>query len=415
MRPTLHDCIFGRRQFLTSATATLAAATFIRSARPLPPPTLASVANSKGLLFGSEIGHDVAKDPQFVELVGNQCSIVAPGWVLKWGALRPNPEQFDFQGGDAYVQFAKANHLLARGHTLVWHEALPAWFDSVVNSKNARRILQDHISTVARHYAGKIHSWDVVNEIVQIQDGRPDGLRTNPWLQLMGSDYIEQAFSSAHESDPNAFLVYNENQLEMDTAYAEAKRQHVLALLKDLRKRGVPIHALGIQSHLPAEGPLGGPNFKRFLQEVSDLGLAILITEMDVFDQLMVGDITQRDKLVAIRYDEHLRFMLQFTSVKAVLTWGLSNRYTWLASHSPRKDGLPVRPLPFDADLKPTAACEAIRLAFEEAPPRSSWVPNLADVRIQPARALGFLPASNAGKALPFSHAEGYRSYPWQR
>ncbi len=409
MRSALPNFIFERRQFLTGAAATLAAATLPRSALPLPLPTLASVASSKGVLFGSEIGHDVAKDPQFVELVANQCSIVVPGWVLKWGALRPSPEQFDFQGSDAYVQFAKANHLLARGHTLVWQEALPDWFDSVVNPRNARKILQNHISTVARRYAGKLHSWDVVNEVVQIQDGRRDGLRTNPWLRLMGSDYIALAFFSARESDPNAFLVYNENQLEMETAYAEVKRQHVLALLRELRKTGVPIHALGIQSHLPAEGPLGGPNFKRFLQEVSDLGLAILITEMDVFDQSMVGDIAQRDALVAARYDTHLRFMLQFTSVKAVLTWGLSNRYTWLTAHSPRKDGLPVRPLPFDADLKPTAACEAIRLAFEEAPARSPWIPQLAGDGVPLAPVLGASPTSEAGKSLPYNRTEGYR------
>ncbi len=360
--------------FLAGAAATAAVCT-VRASQSSLTASLRDAASAKGLLFGTEVNTSVVEDAQFAKLVARESSIVVPGWALKWANLQPSPEKFDFREADSYLQFAEQNRLLARGHVLVWHEAIPAWFNSVANAQNARKLLQGYISTVARRYAGKLHSWDVVNEIVQIKDGRPDGLRKSPWLELIGPEYIEMAFHAAHQADPTAFLVYNEDQLEVENRPTEIKRARVLALIKDLKRKGVPVHALGIQSHLPAEGQLGSPNFARFLTEVSDEGLCILVTEMDVFDQHMVGDIRQRDRLVAQRYYDHLSCVLRFPSVKAVLTWGLSNRYTWLAKHNPRQDGLPVRPLPFDAELKPTPACNTIRQAFEEARVRSSWIP----------------------------------------
>ena len=355
---------FDRRQFLFGSAAVAAASAIGLSLPVWPSPTMRALAASKGLLFGTALRDAVMRDPQFANLIGAQCSIAVSEGALKWDTLRPSPDRYDFRSGDSCLQFTEANHLLYRGHTLAWHEALPDWFGPVVNSSNARSILLEHISTVVRHYAGKMHSWDVVNEIVQVRDGRPDGLRDTPWLRFIGPEYVEEAFHAAHEADPNAMLVYNEDQLEPANAGGDAKRDHVLTLLKDLLKKGTPIHALGIESHIPAEGFVGSPNFRRFLQEVSDQGLSVLVTEMDVCDQLMDADITQRDMQIAKIYYDYLSFLLQFPSVKAVLTWGLSDRYTWLAMHNPRKDGLPVRPLPFDADLKPTPAWKAIETAF---------------------------------------------------
>jgi endo-1,4-beta-xylanase len=258
-----------------------------------------------------------------------------------------------------------------RGHTLLWESALPPWFHDTVNTGNAKAMMLDHISVVVGHYAGKMHSWDVVNEAIQPNDGRPDGLKNTPWLQMIGPDYIEMAYRAAHQADPNAMLVYNENWLEPEDRGAEKKRQLTLSLLSNLKKKDVPIHGLGIQSHLFAETVVGGPMLARFLDEVADLGLVILITEMDIRDQHLTGSVEARDKAVAQKYYDYLSFMLQRKSVKAVLTWGLSDRYTWIAEHNPRPDGSPVRPLPYDADLKPTPAWNAIAAAFDHAVERS--------------------------------------------
>jgi endo-1,4-beta-xylanase len=330
---------------------------------------LRDVAHSRGLIFGAAIPKkNLFADSLFSRLVKRQCGILVPEWELKWEALRPAPDQFDFSGGDWLHEYANSNGMLFRGHTLVWEAALPRWFQSTVNARNAKSILIDHISTVVRHYAGKMHSWDVVNEAFQMEDGRPDGLKNTPWLKFLGPEYLEIAFHAAHEADPAAALYYNENWLEPDNC--EGKRRAVLATLTNLKKKGVPIHGLGIQSHLYAEADVTGPQFRRFLQEVEDLGLAIIISELDVRDKNLPASPETRDRLVAEQYYKYLSFVLKCKAVKTVLTWGLSDRYTWIARSQGRADGLPVRPLPYDANLEPTEARWAMQRALEQAPAR---------------------------------------------
>jgi endo-1,4-beta-xylanase len=325
-------------------------------------------AARKGVVFGSAVrGKQLMTDPPFAALFREQCGILTPELELKWDALRPAPDQFDFSGADRLLDFATSHGMLFRGHTLVWEIALPPWFDGYVTSSNVERVLTGHISSVLRHYAGKVSSWDVVNEAVQVQDGRADGLKVTPWLRLMGPQYIETAFRAAHEADPKAKLIYNENWIEPDDAGSEKRRRAVLSLLTDLKKRNVPVHGLGIQSHIFADAHVTGPNFYHFLQEVEDLGLSIQVTEMDVRDRHVPADLQTRDRLVAEQYERYLSFLLQFKSVKTIITWGLSDRYTWISYKNMYADGLPVRALPYDADLKPTLSCESMARAFDHA------------------------------------------------
>ena len=359
-----------RREFLGAGAAMAALGSLNLFAGSQAPSTLRECAKEKGIVFGSALSLDGMRDAAYARLIGGQCGILVPEAELKWAALRPSPQDFEFSRGDALCSFAAENHLLFRGHTLVWENALPAWFSARVTTQNAEKLMTDHISTVVRHYAGKVCSWDVVNEAVQIQDGREDGLKMTPWLRFIGDEYIETAFRAAHEADPNAMLVYNENWVEPDDADSEKRRRAVLGLLAGLKKRNVPVHGLGIQSHIFAEASVTGPRFRQFLQEIEDMGLAILVTEMDVRDQHLPADIKTRDRLVAEQYERYLSFLLQFRAVKTILTWGISDRYTWIATHNQRADGLPVRPLPYDNGLEPTAAWAAIQSAFEHASKR---------------------------------------------
>jgi endo-1,4-beta-xylanase len=332
---------------------------------------LRDIAAARGLEFGAAIPwEELVGYPAYANLVTQQCGILVPEVELKWNALRPAPEEFDFRGADRLYAFAASHGMRFRGHTLIWERALPEWFIRVVNAQNAKSVMMRHISTVVAHFAGKIQSWDVVNEPIQLEDGRPDGLKVTPWLRFLGPEYIDLAFHTAHAADPKTTLVLNENWLEPENYAAETRRQAMLALLTQLKRNGVPIHALGVQSHISAEMQTTGPRFKRFLQAIEDLGLAIMITEMDVRDQRLPSNVAERDQLVAEQYRDYLFFMLQFMSLKTIMTWGLTDRFTWLARAHPRADGLPVRPLPYDADLNPKPAWEAIRRAFEKAPQR---------------------------------------------
>jgi endo-1,4-beta-xylanase len=261
--------------------------------------------------------------------------------------------------------------MLYRGHTLGWHEALPEWFEEVVNRRNAEKFLVEHITTVTKHYAGQMHSWDVVNEAIETRDKRSDGLKNTPWLKFLGPDYIELAFRVAAQADPKALLVYNDTALEYNTPRDEARRNAVLKLLERLKSRGTPIHGFGIQSHLYGHETRFNPKkLRKFLADVASLDLKILVTELDVRDQNLPKDLKIRDRIVAAAYEDYLSVVLDEKAVIAVLNWGLSDSHTWLAQYAPRSDGLAIRALPFDSNLKPKLAWNAIARAFDQASKR---------------------------------------------
>jgi len=326
--------------------------------------SLKAHAAASGLLFGCAVAPGLLDpalpryDPAYTALIREQSSIIVAENVMKWGPLRPTSTTFNFDPADALVAFAERNRMKIRGHNLCWHRQLPSWFSSVATPANAKTLLVAHIETVAGRYAGRMHSWDVVNEAVEPKDGRPDGLRLSPWLKLAGDDYIELAFQTARRADPHALLTYNDYGIENETPEAEAKRAAVLMLLRRLRARRVPIDAVGIQSHIAARPLTGaeldprftyGPGLLRFLAGLRELDLQVFLTEMDVNDRALPPAIPDRDRAVAETYQRYLDAVLTDPAVKALLTWGVTDRYTWLNSEDARADHLPERALPFDS------------------------------------------------------------------
>jgi endo-1,4-beta-xylanase len=331
--------------------------------------SLSARAAAHGLLYGCAVDvRALAADAAYADLVRAEASIVVAENAMKWGALRPNEGSFRFDEADALVAFAEANHMKIRGHNLVWHRDNPAWLGSALNSTNAHQLLVDHIETVVGRYAGRMHSWDVVNEAVLIPDGRPDGLRLSPWLTFGGDDYIELAFRTARNADPQALLTYNDYGIEGDSPAAEQKRQSILVLLRRLITRAVPIDAVGIQSHLSAANVGNAATYAglmRFIAEVRGLGLQVFLTELDVNDRGLPLDQQTRDAVVAATYEQFLEQTLGDAAVRAVLTWGITDRYTWLNHEGSRSDGQPERPLPFDSACLPKATAFAMRAAFD--------------------------------------------------
>jgi endo-1,4-beta-xylanase len=170
----------------------------------------------------------------------------------------------------------------------------------------------------------------VVNEAVHPHSPRPDGLRSTLWLKALGPDYISLAYRIAHEADQGLTLVYNDYGTEHGDADGRRKRQCVLRLLEKCIKEGVPIHAFGLQSHLDAHRPLAGNEFTSFLKEVRALGLKIYITELDLNAMRLSGPINDRIKLAQNYVSTYLDMVQKDGIVDMLLTWGLSDRYTWL-------------------------------------------------------------------------------------
>jgi endo-1,4-beta-xylanase len=334
---------------------------------------LKMLAEQKWMLFGCSATPGDMGDQQFRDTVAQQCDILTPGLQMKWDALRPTPDTYNFVQADNLLKFTQQHNMKLRGHTLVWFNALPRWFNGYANQGNTKELMLSHINTVVSRYAGKIHSWDVINEALLPTDNRSDGLRNCAWLQFIGPDYIEIAFRAAAEADPHAILCWNEYGIENESPDNEVKRKFFLQHLKELKSRDVPIHGIGIQSHLDANNPhFPGSQYDEFLHEVSEMGLKIIISELDFTDSLLDPDIAKRNEFVASRYQKYLDMVLKHTSVIAVLTWGISDKHTWLnqSYRFPRKDGTPFVPLPFDANYKAKPQWYALAEAFDNAPPR---------------------------------------------
>src|ERR1700722_9569900 len=153
--------------------------------------------------------------PREAEIVAQQFSTISPENVLKWEAVHPSPDKFNFADADQYVAFGQKNHMFIIGHNLIWHNQTPRWVfrDDKGNPISRDALIErmhKHIATVVGRYKGKIGGWDVVNEALN-EDGT---LRNSPWKKIIGEDYLLKAYQYAHEADPAAQLYYNDYSLE---------------------------------------------------------------------------------------------------------------------------------------------------------------------------------------------------------
>ena len=336
----------------------------------------------RGILAGCAVSvRSLRSDAAYKKLLQEQVGIVVAESEFKFGPLRPTPTTFFFDDADYLAAFAEANGMKLRGHNFVWHRQLPKWFESYVTKDNAEQVLVNHIEQVGGRYAGKIQSWDVVNEAIQVSDGLPGGFRDSPWQKVLGGsgpvpEYIEVAFRTAQRVDPKALLVYNDYGIEGEDDASAKKRAAVMGLLREMQRKHVPLDALGVQSHitaLKADGstPEYGKGLVKMIVEAREMGLKVLVTEMDVNDRYLAPAIGPRDAAVAKMYGSYLGMVLRDPAVIAVLTWGITDKYTWLDREDSRTDGEPERPLPFDAEMQPVLAFAAEVKALEEAPLRA--------------------------------------------
>ena len=346
-----------------------------------PSPSLNALAMRNKRRFGSCINAGRGSgiyNPAYAAIVAGESGVVVPENELKWQATRPAPDKFDFTRMDAIVAWAQANKLAVRGHTLFWNrpERFPKWltaYDFGANpGREAGRLLTTHIRTITDHYRGAIHSYDVVNEAVDSATGVP---RVNNVTQALGSPQalLDLAFHTAREQVPQGELVYND-YMSWEPGY----RKHcagVLRLLEGFRKRGTPVDALGIQSHIemftldPASGvgPYLETEWRRFLDEVVGMGYKLLITEFDVKDKALPGSIPLRDGRVADFARRYFDVMLDYDALGDVLAWGLVDKYSWLQGFAPRDDNLEVRGNPYGDHYRPKPLRAALAQAFAAA------------------------------------------------
>ncbi len=340
---------------------------------------LRQLAQSFGFYMGAAAEpHLLTQDPQYGPMLAGEYNALTPENALKFGPLSPARGVYNFQPADALVAFAGLNGMRVRGHTLVWHEQLPAWFVQGRFSRDELLVLlENHIKTVVGRYRGRIAAWDVVNEALDFLGT----LRFTPWLTGIGPEYIELAFRWAHEADPNALLFYNDYDIEGRSL----KSQAAYNLVKGLVERGVPIHGVGFQMHVGLHRAPNIADVRANMDRLAALGLKVEITEMDVTTWAGTGTLDERLQAQAEIYRQVLELCVTHPACIGFTTWGFTDRYTWI----PRHTGHPDVPLPLDTNYLAKPAYQALSdVLAARVPPPSPSGPAVA-VEVSPSNGVG--------------------------
>jgi len=324
-------------------------------------------ADQKRILIGAAVDPSKFTETAYAETLAREFNMIEPENVMKWGAIRPTQEQFNFTRGDLVVAFAEKHNMKVRGHCLLWSEYNPGWLErGNFTPEQMSELLQEHISRVMKHYAGKVFAWDVVNESF-LADGT---IETSVWYDRpgigfrgKGTAYIEQAFRWARAADPVALLFYN----DYDTEGLNPKSDAVYKMVKDFKKRGVPIDGVGIQAHIVNFNRSEIASIAANLKRLTDLGLQVHITEMDVGLPLGAngslanpGDLsTQADIYAFIA-----KACFEQPGCTAFQTWGFTDKYSWIPGYTKGKKG---QALIFDREYATKPAYQAVLEALQQA------------------------------------------------
>lgn len=292
---------------------------------------LREIASARGLRFGAVLDTGIAptgtyynpfeRDSKNREFLKNEFNHVVPGSSFLMDRIAVAEGVYDFREADAVVDFALKNGQSVTWGHLVWHHFVPDWLRNKNPSRaEVENFLRDYISKVMNRYRGKIKYWIVVNEAFSDSDGyRNDSF----WYQKMGADYIEFAFRVANSINPDAVLIYN----DYDMDEIGRKADFGFDVLKQLKSRGVPIDAVGLQGHLKINQPLALNSLIENMERFASLGLEVHLSEVDV---ALPRPIKAEDfDIQAQFYRNTLKACLQVKACKVYAIFGTIDKYWW--------------------------------------------------------------------------------------
>jgi GH35 family endo-1,4-beta-xylanase len=357
-----------RRDFLV-ASAALAAPTF-RVLAQSGTPSLKDACRDM-FLIGTALDFRRANEfnPTELELIKSQFNAITPENSMKPGPVHPGENSWNWTQPDTLMNFCGENNIKAFGHCLVWHSQTNPWFFQDADRDKALSRLREHIYTLVGRFKGKMSGWDVVNEAINDGSGasNTENLRDSRWHQIIGPDYLTQAFKFAREADPLVPLHYNDYNIE-----SGSKHQSSLLLLKRLISDGAPITTVGIQGHWSV-GNLTDQKFEDIDKAITDyeaLHLKVAISELDVtMTGQGGGQLGQRGAAVPVTEEALVAqaqaysrlfalFVKHRDAIDRVTFWGLHDARSWRRGQNP---------LVFDSAGQPKPALQAIVNAVAKA------------------------------------------------
>ena len=321
-------------------------------------------------LFGNIASPNQVDNDEFVDMYKHHYNVVTAENHMKPEALSSTKDIYNFTNADKLVNWALANNIEVHGHTLIWHSQTADWLNKGENNQpltraDAKKNLENYIESVAGYYAGKLLSWDVVNEAFadggSFNGNWKDNLRLNsPWYLAYangadttagesGADYIYDAFVQTRLVDPDAILYYNDYNEESPT-----KRDAIASMVEELNEKWADderntnpnrllIEGIGMQSHHFTDS-LSIENIENAIKRFIETGAKVTVSELDIpygtysnFENRNTPFLTQEEQIAqAQRYAQVFQIYKKYAeSIERVTIWGIADQHSWRARGNP--------------------------------------------------------------------------------
>lgn len=372
--------MINRRNFIRTTALTAAGLAALKAN------AISNITENRGLKdyfagdfkIGTAIGASTftKKDKKYLDLIAQEFNSITAENAMKWEPINPKEGKWNWNVPDEFVDFGLKNDMFIQGHVLVWHSQVPRAIFLDEKGKNVSKEvltkrMDDHITTLVSRYKGKVNAWDVVNESITPEDG----FRKSKWLEIMGPEFMENAFYKAHEVDPDCQLLYNDYGMD-----DPKRRDFVVNLVNEYKKKGVPIHGIGMQGHFNLDGP-SIQKIEDSILAFASTGMRVHITELDVdvlpYDWGRTAEVSTNIEYAKTlnpyadglpkdiedkfnkRYEDIFKLFLKHKDkIDRVTFWGTSDDQSW-------KNNFPMRgrtnyPLLFDRNHEKKEAYYAV-------------------------------------------------------
>nr|ACP27611.1 endo-1,4-beta-xylanase [Penicillium canescens] len=270
-------------------------------------------------------------DAAYLKVLKQNFGEITPANAMKFMYTETEQNVFNFTEGEQFLEVAERFGSKVRCHNLVWASQVSDFVTSKTwTAKELTAVMKNHIFKTVQHFGRRCYSWDVVNEALN-GDGT---FSSSVWYDTIGEEYFYLAFKYAQEAlaqigANDVKLYYNDYGIENPGTKSTA----VLQLVSNLRKRGIRIDGVGLESHfIVGETPSLADQLAT-KQAYIKANLDVAVTELDVrFSTVPYYTAAAQKQQAEDYYVSVASCMNAGPRCIGVVVWDFDDAYSWVPS-----------------------------------------------------------------------------------